>query len=204
MKRSMLIINILFILAGVLPAQTMPSLFSDIKARNVGDVLSVILAENAYAAQEFKNNSQTNSGTKFDAGSTGNIANFLPVFGGSGSYGSDYRGTDGSQQKDRLTGRITVRIVERTDGGMLLIKGEREVGVNGEDNIMLLEGYVRDKDISTDNTVYSYHIADAKIDYRKGGITDSFIKPGTFPKMFSFLVGGLMVAAGAGYFVFSN
>ena len=204
MKRISILIIVLFVSVSGIFAQALPSLYADIKARNVGDVLSVILEENAYAVQEFKNNSRTNSDTKIAASSSGNIADFLPSFGGNGSYGSDYTGSDGSQQKDRLSGRLTVRIIEQTEGGMFKIKGEREVGVNGEDNILILEGYVRPKDISTDNSVYSYHIADAKIDYRPGGLTDSIIKPGTFPKIFSFLIGGLMVASAAGYFAFTQ
>lgn len=198
-------ISAIFIFTQILylQAQVTPSLFSDIKARNVGDVLSVILAENAYASQEYKNTSNTKSGTEFGASSGGNLVNFLPVFSGSGKYDSGTKSEDGSQQKDRLSGRLTVRITEKVDGGLLKIKGEREVGVNGENNVMTLEGFIRARDISTDNTIYSYHIADAKIDYRKSGITNRFIAPGTFPKIFSFLIGGLMVAAGAGYFVFN-
>lgn len=184
--------------------QGTPSLFSDIKAHEVGDIISVILAENAYAVQEHNSNNSSNSSNKIDAAASGNIVDFLPVFGGSSNMGSDYKGTNASQQKDRLSGRLTVRIIEKTESGMFKIKGEREVGVNGEDNIMKLEGYVRPKDISTDNIIYSYQIANAKIDYRQGGLTDSFIKPGTFPKLFTFLAGGLMVAAGAGFFVFSK
>lgn len=200
-----LYVALIFLLALFLnlQAQVAPSLFSDIKASNVGDVLSVILVEKAYASQGYKNTSSTNSGTEFGAASGGNLVNFLPVFSGSGSYDSDTKAQDGSQQEDRLSGRLTVRITEKVNGGLLKIKGEREVGVNGEDNVMILEGFIRARDISTDNTIYSYHIADAKIDYRKSGIANKFIAPGTFPKIFSFLVGGLMVAAGAGYFVFN-
>lgn len=204
MKKLPLIIALTLFQILFLRAQSTPSLFSDIKAANVGDVLSVILAENAYASQEYKNTSNTNSGTEFGAKSGGNLVNFLPVFSGSGNYDSGTKSEDGSQQKDRLSGRLTVRITEKADGGLLKIKGEREVGVNGEDNVMILEGYIRARDITSDNTIYSYHIADAKIDYRKSGITNRFIAPGTFPKIFSFLVGGLMVAAGAGYFVFNQ
>ncbi len=204
MKRVTVSFILNFILFNLLLAQNPVSLYTDIKAHQVGDVLSVVLAENAYAVQEFKSNSNSNSETKINAASSGNLANFLPVFGGSGTYDSNYKGNNSAQQKDRLTGRLTVRIVEQTETGMLKIKGEREVGVNGEDNILELEGFIRPRDINSDNTIYSYHIADAKINYRKGGITDSFIAPGTFPKIFSFLIGGLMVAAGAGYFVFNK
>ncbi len=204
MKLLNSVLILTFLPLYLLQAQNPVSLYTDIKAHQVGDVLSVVLAENAYAVQEFKNNSSSRSDSKIEAASSGNLANFLPMFGGSGTYDSQYDGNNAAQQKDRLTGRLTVRIVEQTESGMLKIKGEREVGVNGEDNVLELEGYIRPRDINSDNTIYSYHIADAKIDYRKGGITDSFIAPGTFPKIFSFLIGGLMVAAGAGYFVFNK
>lgn len=183
-------------------AQTVPSLFSDIKAREVGDVLSVIIVENANASRESNANSATRTGFDVNAGTSGNLADFLPVFGGSSDMATTADNKDQTAQKERLTGRISVRIVEKTPSGMLKIMGERKLGVNGEDNLMQLEGYVRQRDITTANTIFSYNIADAKITYRKSGITNRFLKPGTMSKLFTYLIGGVMVAAGAGYFAF--
>ncbi len=183
-------------------AQTLPSLYSDIKAHQVGDVLSVIIVENANASRQSKSNSKLNSEIGMGAKSSGNIANFLPVFGGSGSFNSKHQGEDGTSQSDRLTGRISVRIVEMTENGMFKIKGERKLNVNGEENLMKLEGYVRPRDITSANTVYSYNIADARITYRKTGLGQSFIKTRTVTKFLSFALAGLMVAASTGYFVF--
>lgn len=182
--------------------QDVGSLYADIKAAEVGDVLSVIIVETANASRESKSNSTSQSDMKVGASTSGNIVDFLPVFGGGSELSSNYTGADGTEQKDRLTGRITVMIVEKSQNGLFKIKGERRLNVNGEENLMELEGYVRAKDITTENTVYSYNIADAQITYRKGGLTDGFIKQGTMTKMFTWLIGGLMVAASAGYFAF--
>ncbi len=193
-----------FILIGTLlaSAQTITSLYSDIKAHQVGDVLSVIIVEKANATRQSKSNSKLRSETGVEAKSSGNIADFLPVFGGSGSFDSKHQDEDGSAQSDRLTGRISVRIVEKTENGMLKIKGERKLNINGEENLMKLEGFVRPRDITAANTVYSYNIADAKITYRKSGLGQSYIKTRTVTKVLSFALAGLMVAASAGYFVF--
>lgn len=183
-------------------AQGIPSLYSDIKAHQVGDVLSVIIVENANASRQSKSDSKLSSEIGMDAKSSGNIADFLPVFGGSGSFNSRHQGQDGTAQSDRLTGRISVRIVEQTENGMFKIQGERKLNVNGEENLMKLEGFVRPRDITSANTVYSYNVADARITYRKSGLGQSFLKTRTITKVFSFALAGLMVAASTGYFVF--
>jgi flagellar L-ring protein precursor FlgH len=77
---------------------------------------------------------------------------------------------------------------------MLKIKGSRFLDVNGETNIMKVEGLIRLRDINADNTVYSYNIADAKISYKKSGLVNKIAKPGSFQRWTTWLIGiGLMV-----------
>ena len=77
---------------------------------------------------------------------------------------------------------------------MLKIQGEKLVEVNGERNIMKIEGYIRPRDIQENNTVYSYNIANAKIIYRKAGIKNKLVKPGTFQRLITWGLGiGLIV-----------
>jgi len=187
-----------FLQGAFLQAQ---SLYSDIKARNVGDVLSVIIVESANASQESKNKSRSESDMKTDASVNGNVTDFLPVFGASASSGSSYDGSNGSEQRDRLTGKMTVRIMEKSEGGMFKIKGERKLEVNGESNLMQLEGYVRPRDITTNNTVLSYQVADAKITYRKGGLANKVMGPGTVTKLFTGIVGLVALAVAGGVLV---
>ena len=174
------------------------SLYSDLKAREIGDILSVVIVENANATRESKSQSRSNSDMSVDASAAGNVADFLPLFGGSSSLSSSYNGGEGTEQNERLTGRITVRITEKTETGMYKIAGERTLNVNGEENLMELQGFVRARDISTNNSIYSYNIADAQITYKKGGITNS-VGDGFFSNIFVRVIGLGMLAASLGY-----
>lgn len=180
------------------------SLYSDIKARQVGDVITVIVAETTTGSSISKNNASSNSGIDISAKASGSVVANNPSIGGSGSIGTGYNGQNGAEQKEKLTGRITVQIIEISESGMLKIEGERVLGVNGEGNLMRIEGYIRSRDISTNNTIYSYQIANAEITYRQDGLTDGILAPGTFSRIMAYSLGGLMVAAAAGYFAFSE
>jgi len=163
-------------------AQSGMSLYTDIKAHSVGEVVTVLIVENASARQESNVKSRSNASVNADGSLAGTFAEFLPVFGASSVLSSDVDNSNGSEQEDRLSGKITALIVEVTEAGLLKIQGERTVEVNGEENIMKLEGLVRPRDIRTDNTIFSYNIADAQIIYRQAGVVNSMASPATIRK----------------------
>ena len=163
-------------------AQSGMSLFSDIKAHSIGEVITVLVVENASARQESNVKSRSNASVAADGNLAGTFAEFLPVFGASSVLSSDVDNSNGSEQEDRLSGKITVTIIEETAAGLLKIQGERTVEVNGEENIMKLEGLVRPRDIQTNNTIYSYNIADAKIVYRQAGVVNAIASPASVTK----------------------
>jgi flagellar L-ring protein precursor FlgH len=171
---------LLFTSSGI--CQLGNSLYTDIKAHSIGEVVTVLIMENASARQESKDQSRTNAAVNADGTLSGSFVEFLPIFGASSKVSSDVDNSAGSTQEDRLTGKITATILEETDAGLLKIVGERTVEVNGEENIMKLEGLVRPRDIRTDNTVYSYNIAEAQIVYRKSGVVNAIASPATITK----------------------
>ncbi|MEA3286025.1 MAG: flagellar basal body L-ring protein FlgH [Candidatus Marinimicrobia bacterium] len=178
--RQIILIGLLWVAS--IQAQSMSSMYTDIKAHSIGDVVTVLIVENASAKQESNAKSRSNAAVNADGKLAGTFANFLPVFGATSVISSDVDKTNGSRQEDRLTGKITATIIEKTDAGLLKIRGERSVEVNGEANIMKLEGSVRARDIRTDNTVFSYNIADAQIVYRQSGVINSIASPATVSK----------------------
>ena len=180
--RKLAMILTLLAIVGLAHAQDGFSLYSDIKAHDVGEVITVLVVENASARQESNSNSRSNSSVTADGSLAGTFAEFLPVFGASSVLSSDIDKNNGSRQEDRLSGKITARITEVTEAGLFRIEGERTVEVNGEENVMRLEGLVRPRDIRTDNTVYSYNIAEASIVYRQAGIVNAVASPATISK----------------------
>ncbi len=182
-----------FLFISPMLAQTGISLYTDIKAHSLGDVVTVLIVENASARQESNAKSRSNASINADGSLAGTFAEFLPIFGASSVISSDIDKSNGSDQEDRLSGKITASIIEITDAGLLKIQGERSVEVNGEENIMRLDGLVRARDIRTDNTVYSYNIANAKIVYRQAGVVNAVASPAAVSKVLAVsLVLGLL------------
>ncbi len=198
MKMSKIILS-LTIMSNLVFAQVGMSLYTDIKAHSIGQVITVLVVENASAKQESNVNKRSNASVNADASLAGTFAEFLPVFGANAVTSTDIDNSNGSKQEDRLSGKITAMIVEETDAGLLRIEGERTVEVNGEENIMKLKGLVRPRDIRTDNTVYSYNVAEAKIIYRQAGVVNAVASPATISKTVAVsLVLGLIAMSIAG------
>ncbi len=199
MKNTISIVLICVLSICFLGAQTTgksaQSFFSDLKAHQVGDVITVLVVEQANASRESKVKSSSRSDLSAEGSMKGNITDFLPLFGASSGLSNSYDGQEGTKQSERLTGKISATIVEETGHGMFRIQGERTLEVNGEKNVMQLKGLVRSRDIHTDNTVYSYNVANAQIIYRKSGVTNKFLKPGSFNRLFTWVLGIGLIAA---------
>ena len=165
------------------------SIYSDIKAHDIGDLITVQIIESSNASRESKVNSSSSTGMNMEGDVGGSLTDYLPLFGASSNISNSLDGSEGTEQKDQLTGRISATIIEKTKNGMFLIEGKRILEVNGEKNTIKLEGYIRDRDITTDNTIYSYNIANAKIEYSKGGIVENVINPRKIQKWLTWGVG---------------
>jgi len=62
--------------------------------------------------------------------------------------------------------------------GNLKIVGTREVMVNHENQLIILSGIIRPRDISDTNVILSTFISDAKIAYSGSGVIDDRQRPG--------------------------
>ncbi|HET6419126.1 MAG TPA: flagellar basal body L-ring protein FlgH [Geobacteraceae bacterium] len=159
-------------------------LTSDFKARKKGDTLTVVISEQASASKE------ATTGTKRNASASAGIPNFLGLENTfiknwmdlskliNASTGTQYDGSGSTTRKENLNATITTRVTDVLPNGNLRIAGTRSVKVNNEDMIILLEGMVRSKDISADNTVSSSYIADARISYTGKGVVSDRQSPG--------------------------
>ena len=205
MIRSTLIC-LTILISGSLFGQTFTtqsrSMYADVKAYHVGGVVTVLIVEIARASRESSVESSSRSNVATDGavkGDLGKYSKFLPTFGMSSGLSNSHDGSEGTSQKEQLAGKITAMVTEVTGNGLLKIKGERVVEVNGEKNLMELEGLVRPRDIGTDNTVYSYKIADANITYKKDGFVNDILKPGRIQKWVTWIIGfGLLGLAVVG------
>ncbi len=162
-------------------AETSRSMVSDHKARAIGDVLTIIVQENNTASKD--NSTKTGKSTSIDAA----IATFLYSPAASSfltkngqmpaiktKAQQDFDGGGKINNSEKITSRIGVRVVDALPNGSLVIEGRRTTSFSGETQDTVLRGVVRSEDISANNTVFSYNVADATIKYvSNGAITDN-------------------------------
>jgi flagellar L-ring protein precursor FlgH len=155
-------------------------------------MLTIILAEqtSAQRASGYENSSNSRLG-----GSSGiNSPDINSTFGVNAQFNKSSENSNETVQSDMLQGQLTARVVEVDDTGNLVVEGERRIEVNGVTHLMRVRGFVRPFDVRSDNTLFSYQIANAEIEYRRAGFTRRFIKPGFMAKA------GAVVALGAAIF----
>jgi flagellar L-ring protein precursor FlgH len=150
----------------------------DFKARRRGDILTIIISETASASKAAK--TDTSRATAISAGVpnfmgletagmfTKNLGDLSKLL--NASTDSTYKGSGATSRQESLNATISAKVVDVLPNGNLQIEGRRNVMVNNEDQIIIVEGTVRPSDISADNTVSSGFVADAKITYTGKGI----------------------------------
>jgi flagellar L-ring protein precursor FlgH len=135
------------------------SLFADVKARDVGDIVTIVVFEDARASS--RTSKTTDKGVEGGIAAGTGLLSFIPAAGMELESGS--KGAETLAQSGSLTATVTARIVERLDNGYLRIEGTRRVTVNGEQQELVVSGIIRERDISPDNTIPSTLVADAEI-----------------------------------------
>ena len=167
------------------------SLYADPKAHQPGDMITIVLAERTAAQRtsEYDNRSKSGMGGSSKIAGKDNLSG---TFALDASFKQSTSHRNETVQSDLLQGTVTALVIGVDSTGNLLIKGERRLNVNGVTHLMRVPGLVRPFDILNNNTIFSYQIANAFIEYRQDGIGRSFLRPGTFVK-----VGLVAVLAGA-------
>ena len=153
------------------------SLYTDRKAIQVGDVVTILLMEYSSGSNE----ASTNTGTQhtLDASSAlSNSASILGSFGVKAGVNSDQKSNGNTTRAGSLRGKLSARVVEMLPNDQLKLEGARKVVINGEEQTTILSGVVRRTDILSDNTVFSYLMSDAAITYKGRGIVDQAQQPG--------------------------
>ena len=82
---------------------------------------------------------------------------------------NDFKGEGETTRKGSLKGVISGMVVEVLPGDVLRIEGKKIIAVNQEEQIMVISGLVRPRDIDSNNQVDSAKIANLRIDYYGNG-----------------------------------
>ncbi|MBN1164362.1 MAG: flagellar basal body L-ring protein FlgH [Candidatus Krumholzibacteriota bacterium] len=186
MRKIIIIPYIILLLGFASPQAQQPlwgegqgSLYSNLKAYRVGDVVTVIIQEQSTAISSAKTDTKVKAEAKSGPGS--GTLDFVSLWGLTSE--NNYKGDAKTSRSGQLQAQITVRISEILGNGDYRVEGQREININGERERITLCGVIRPRDINSDNTILSTYVANAQIMYDGKGLIDSGHEPGILTKL---------------------
>lgn len=178
---------------GSLYSRRGASLFSDKKDLQIGDIIQVYVEEtleNESTDSKTTNRDSSSSlgggifGAGTENGTTGSTAakvakelNRFTNVGFSAGSNNNFNGSQSQSSDEEFTTVISAIIQETYQNGNYLIMGTKQMLINGQKQNIKISGVIRPYDISPDNTVYSYQLANLKVFYEKEGVEEALDKP---------------------------
>jgi len=167
---------------------TETSLWNNVTARNVGDTLTIVLSESTEAEKSATTTAKKSSSAELTGPTIAGRAvtnNGTPILEMGMGNDSQFAGNGQATQSNKLDGYITVTVAKRFSNGNLLVRGQKLVMINAGREYVRLQGIVRPSDISPDNSVVSWKVADAYIAYGGQGTVANASKPGWLYRFFN-------------------
>ncbi len=176
------------------PAEGTNSLYTEKRARKIGDVITVMIQETNQAVNSAGSQDQKASGVAVGAGNgylgagvygSSVLSNLQSQIGVGGSTSSQGQGS--SSRASTITGQMTAKIISILPSGNYQIQGSRLVEVNDEKQTIEITGEIRPDDISSDNIVLSSRVADARIKFTGVGPATETAQVGILTRVLSWL-----------------
>lgn len=165
--------------AGSLWTESRGGLFQDMKGRTVGDIITVVIVENASASKEASTATDRSSGMSAGIGNVLGLEKYIEQIGNNAldlnslvnaDVENSFDGGGKTSRKENLVATLTTQVVEVLPNGNLRIEGNKTVTVNSETQIVKLTGTIRPSDVSPRNLVDSQNILNARIAYVGEGV----------------------------------
>jgi flagellar L-ring protein precursor FlgH len=165
------------------------SLIADNRAYRIGDIVTIVVREDYRVEddQQVKLEKSTRDSATFTDEPDfmeETVEELFPI-----DWSSD-RTHDGKAEVEKegaFETSITATVIDVQPNGNLVIEGRRKVVIDSEEKWMTITGSVRHFDVSTDNTVESTLVANAKVTYEGTGPYTRSAERGWFETLIDFI-----------------
>lgn len=168
-------------------SQPLGGLFYDVKARAVGDIVTISVVENTQSSIDASSKSARKSDFVFGVPNAAGLGGryLLPHFPGAdpakllnGNGDSNFDGQGAVSRKSAFSTTLAARVRQVLPNGDLVVEASKIVEVNREKQTIVLSGIVRTRDISPNNVVLSSDIADLQVYLKGKGFVADANRPG--------------------------
>jgi len=153
-------------------------LTKDVRAAEVGDLVTVVVNDSASAVSSGVSNTQRKSASTNSITGLGGLtdARFVNLLNMNGNNQLQSQGQ--TSRNTTLSTTMTARVIQVTPGGNLVIEGVKHVGVNSEKQVVDLKGIIRPADLTSTNTIQSDQVANLTLQINgKGVVGDAIRRP---------------------------
>ena len=149
------------------PVLRRASWFTDERVFRAGDIITIVVDERMEASERASKNARSSRSQANDLGidDGGFLALPFSALGFASAADGTSRDIGEADRRGNLEGLLSVRIVGFEPNGLLRIRGERVIKLDGRAQTMSIEGVVRSDDVGPSNFVRSSRVADATISY---------------------------------------
>ena len=155
---------------GLFKAATYRPAFEDRRARMPGDMVTVQISENISARQSSSSSIDRSGAVDASVSALPFLNESLTAKLGVGGKSSNvFGGKGGTESAHNFSGTITATVMEILPNGHLALYGEKQIGLNENDDVLKFSGTVSPHTILPGNVVSSTQVANVRIASRNRG-----------------------------------
>lgn len=162
-------------------------LASDVRARNVGDLVTIVVLDQASATSQGTTTSQRTSSANYSISSLfgpkspHNALNNLLKTSGQ----SQLAGQGATTRQTTVSTTVSTRVLGVLPNGDLIIEGSKLISINSEFQTVSLRGIVRQTDLGQGNNVGSNQVEDLEVRINgRGVVADAIHRPNILYRLF--------------------
>jgi flagellar L-ring protein precursor FlgH len=149
-------------------------LFEDRRARYVGDIITINIVENTQASKNSETSAERNSTVNATIPTIAGLPfKSLQGLGLNASNQTAFDGSGSNISSNAFRSTITCTVIEVLPNGNLLVSGEKQIGLKQGEEFVRFSGVVSPTNITTQNTVQSTQVADARLEFKGNGFVDT-------------------------------
>jgi len=150
----------------------------DVRASQVYDLVTIVVLDNSSAVSTGVTKTARQSsvaaavtslaGPKSPTGALANLAN--------ASNNTQLQGQGTTSRGTTISTNVTAEVTAVLPNGNLVVKGQKDISVNGEKQVITIQGIVRPDDLSPVNEVFSARVARLEILVNGKGVVNDAVK----------------------------
>jgi len=168
----------------------MKTLYADDVARNIGDILTIMIAEDSKVDNKAKRDLQKETARSSEFNGRLNIDDMVPSMPGftmDATSANELKSKADYKDERSFVDRVTVVVVDILPNGNLVVIGTRDRNIAGDVQKIEVTGIVRPSDIAFDNTVKSEQVANFQIVTKNAGVAAPYTRTGWLGRVFDVL-----------------